>query len=48
MKDIAWGHGIMRDFQTDWNDWSLIERLAAMFLVMLASFAVGALVYLQT
>ena len=38
----------MRDIQTDWKDWSPIERLAAMLLVMLASVAAGALLYLQT
>jgi hypothetical protein len=38
----------MRDIQTDWKDWSPIERLAAMLLVALASFAAGALLYLQT
>jgi hypothetical protein len=38
----------MRDIQTDWKGWSPIERLAAMLLVVLASFAAGALLYLQT
>lgn len=38
----------MRDIQTDWKDWSPIERLAAMLLLGLASFAAGALLYLQT
>jgi hypothetical protein len=38
----------MRDIQTDWKRWSPVERVAAMLLVILASFAVGALVYLQT
>jgi hypothetical protein len=38
----------MRDIQTDWKGWSRIERLAAMLLVVLASFAAGALLYLQT
>jgi hypothetical protein len=38
----------MRDIQTDWKDWSPIERLAAMLLMILASFAAGALLYLQT
>jgi hypothetical protein len=38
----------MRDIQTDWKGWSPIERLAAMLLAVLASFAAGALLYLQT
>lgn len=38
----------MRDIQTDWKGWSPIERLAATLLVVLASFAAGALLYLQT
>jgi hypothetical protein len=38
----------MRDIQTDWKDWSPIERFAATLLVVLVSFAAGALLYLQT
>ena len=38
----------MRDIHMDWKQWSPIERVAATLLVGLASFAVGALVYLQT
>lgn len=38
----------MRDIQTDWKRWSPVERVAATLLVLLASFAVGTLVYLQT
>jgi hypothetical protein len=46
--DPGQGTLVMRDIQTDWKDWSPIERIAAMLLVVLASFAAGALLYLQT
>jgi hypothetical protein len=38
----------MRDIHMDWKQWSPIERIVATLLVALASFAVGALVYVQT
>jgi hypothetical protein len=38
----------MRDIQMDWKEWSPIERIVATLLVGLASFAVGALLYLHT
>jgi hypothetical protein len=38
----------MRDIQTDWKGWSPLERLAATLLVVLVSFALGAVVFLQT
>jgi len=38
----------MRDMHLDWKQWSPIERIVATMLVGLASFAAGALVYLQT
>jgi hypothetical protein len=39
---------VMRDIRSDWKYWSPVERLAATLLVVLASFAAGALLYLQT
>jgi hypothetical protein len=38
----------MRDIQLDWKGWSPLERVAAAVLMILASFAVGAVVFLQT
>jgi hypothetical protein len=38
----------MRDIHMDWKQWSAVERIVATLLVGLASFAAGALVYLQT
>lgn len=38
----------MRDIQTDWKYWSRAERLAATTLMMLATFAAGTLLYVQT
>jgi hypothetical protein len=38
----------MRDIQTDWKRWNLAERLVAALFAILASCAVGTLLYLQT
>jgi hypothetical protein len=38
----------MRDIHMDWTQWSPIERIVATLLVALASFAAGAVIYLQT
>ena len=38
----------MRDIQSDWKGWSQTERVAATMLMMLATFAAGTLLYLQT
>jgi hypothetical protein len=38
----------MRDIQTDWKYWSQAERIAASMLMVLVTFAAGALLYIQT